>query len=184
MVEIHDNFLDDYYIDYLLEAVDGPGIPWKYHHNVSIPTPGDYDEGWKFGFSHLIFDAKAGINFQDTEGDVWLPAIMKMETQFNLMKGSLMRSRLDMTVRAPKNVLHTPHTDQNFPHYTFILYMKDSDGETIIYNETNRDGPLTIKETIEPKKNRLIFFDGDLVHTGHSPCKTRNRILLNTNFLK
>ena len=32
------------------------------------------------------------------------------------------------------------------------------------------------------KKNKIVFFDGLHYHTGHSPTKTSNRILLNVNF--
>jgi len=96
----------------------------------------------------------------------------------------LTRARLDMTLQAPKKTLHTPHTDQNYPHMSCILYLIDSDGDTVIYNEDKGAEELTILHTVEPRKNRLVIFDGDQMHTGHSPLHHANRILLNLNFMK
>ena len=39
--------------------------------------------------------------------------------------------------------------------------------------------PENIKKTIAPKPGRLVLFNGDYVHTGHSPSEHQTRILLN-----
>ena len=73
-----------------------------------------------------------------------------------------------------------------------------SDGNTVIYNEKydGEDGiystesirrsgitnKLTIKKKIKPKENRLLIFEGLLIHKGHHPSKHNTRILLNSNF--
>jgi hypothetical protein len=89
-----------------------------------------------------------------------------------------------MTLRAPEKTMHTPHTDQNYPHMSCILYLIDSDGDTVIYNEDKGAKELTILHSVEPRKNRLVIFDGDKMHTGHSPLHHPNRILANFNFMK
>ena len=95
---------------------------------------------------------------------------------------SCIRARFDMTLKAPENSIHDPHVDFNDPHYACILYINDSDGDTVIYNQRNLKDKFTIKKTITPKKNRLLFFNGAYCHTGHSPSKHQNRILLNSNY--
>ena len=67
------------------------------------------------------------------------------------------------------------------------LLCHDSDGETIIYDEkstgkTFNYDKMKVKETIQPKANRIVIFDGSLYHTGHSPSKHSNRILINSNY--
>ena len=39
-------------------------------------------------------------------------------------------------------------------------------------------------KSIEIAGNRLVLFDGDLLHTGSSPTKHKNRILINSNYAK
>ena len=72
------------------------------------------------------------------------------------------------------------------PHYAGILYMNDSDGDTVIYKETeeNLDGNYESIYSLSPKKNRLLLFDGSYYHTGHAPSGHNNRILLNFNYRK
>jgi hypothetical protein len=56
-----------------------------------------------------------------------------------------------------------------------VYYVNDSDGDTIFKDS---------KEKITPKANRLIIFDGSLLHTGSSPKNSKTRILLNSNFVR
>ena len=100
-----------------------------------------------------------------------------------------------VTRSSEKKYQHDPHVDIS-PYrpnlITTIFYFTDSDAETIIFNEkqTPADGEkrvwnrseLTVKERILPKENRIIFFNGHYIHTGHSPLNTKHRILLNSNF--
>ena len=58
-----------------------------------------------------------------------------------------------------------------------MLYLNDSDGDTIIFDEN-----FKIKKRITPKKNRVVIFDGITYHTGCHPCKNDKRIVLNVNF--
>ena len=41
---------------------------------------------------------------------------------------------------------------------------------------------LTIDKVVTPKRNRLIIFDGDIIHTGQAPITQNFRHLLNLNF--
>ena len=73
----------------------------------------------------------------------------------------------------------TPQSiDYLFPNTATIFYVNDTDGDTIIYGQDR----LEIKERVSPKANRLVIFDGDILHTGSSPTKHKTRILINSNF--
>ena len=181
MIEIIDNFLDQYYIDYLEELVSHQSIQWTYQNNSSTYTTTDH--GWQHGFSHALFYPPNGITFDSSNGGAWIPAILSMEEKLIGRKNTLKKCRLDLTVKSVPNVLHTPHIDLDVPHLTTILYLNDSDGVTVIYNEKEESIYYTVKKTIEPKKNRLVLFDGEHYHTGHSPSRTSTRILLNSNFV-
>ena len=75
------------------------------------------------------------------------------------------------------------------PHYSAVYYVNDSDGDTIIYDQQFQGNPnppleLTEKRRIDPKANRLLLFNGKYFHTGSSPAKNKNRIIINGNYFK
>ena len=71
---------------------------------------------------------------------------------------------------------NTPHTDYALPHRTMLYYINDSDGCTFFF-ENNK-----IIKKVEPKKGRLVLFDGLIKHAGCHPKKNKNRIVLNINY--
>ena len=181
-MKIIDNFLEPYYFDYLSDCVNNQSFQWKYQKNVSTFSQGD--DGWLHGLSHGLYDPQYGMDFQTEQSEIWIPVILKIEQDLIGKKASLLRARLDMTVKSPPDTIHTPHQDLKQPHWTTIFYLNDADGDTVIYNETERSDNYTVKHIITPKKNRIICFDGSHFHTGHSPSKCSNRILMNSNFIK
>jgi hypothetical protein len=70
-----------------------------------------------------------------------------------------------------------PHIDVDIPHWVFLYYVNDSEGDTVFYdkdfNETKR---------IAPKKGRVAFFDGNIYHSASKP-KSRPRAVININFI-
>jgi hypothetical protein len=81
----------------------------------------------------------------------------------------------------PKSDLPScPHIDNKlFPHGVLLLYLNDSDGDTYIYKENSRE----IKESITPKAGRVVFFDGNQIHSGGTPVKSNIRLVMNVNLL-
>jgi hypothetical protein len=82
----------------------------------------------------------------------------------------------------------------NFPHidkvttcpFTAIYYVNDSDGDTLVFNETyDKDkvyDTVTIKQNVSPKKGRLLIFNSDQLHTSSLPYMSDKRIVINLNF--
>jgi hypothetical protein len=80
-----------------------------------------------------------------------------------------------MTQKARLRVRHnTPfHIDRSDEHWVMIYYVNNSEGKTNLDN--------SIK--INPKKGKLIIFDGNINHCSYLPSKT-DRCVINFNFLK
>jgi hypothetical protein len=69
------------------------------------------------------------------------------------------------------------HRDQNFPHVVCVYYVDDSDGDTLIFDDTKS----VVIQRIQPKKGRAVFFDGLRYHA--SSCPQENlRMIINYNF--
>ena len=194
MVEVYDNFVSPEYFNQLQNYVTGPYQQWYYQSNID--SPGRTNQGFgKHGFDCCI------VRYPNTFTDCYVSGMLStlvMNTKKIVGCDNILRSRLDLTLHKYGDPTASPHVDTNKPHIASIFYFNNSDGNTVIYNEKydgeDCDDPaqsiqqndithkLTIKKEIEPRQNRLVVFDGLLIHRGHYPCKHDTRILLNSNF--
>jgi len=58
-----------------------------------------------------------------------------------------------------------------------IYYVNDSDGDTYL-----KIGKTT--KRISPKKGRVLYFDGSIMHAANHPRKTNKRLIINFNLVK
>tara|TARA_B100002019_G_scaffold60232_1_gene51615 strand:- start:1098 stop:1664 length:567 start_codon:yes stop_codon:yes gene_type:complete len=180
-VTVIDNFLTKSYHEFIHRALTGPNFTWFFQDNISDVDNKSVTLG-NYGFNHWVLNGGS----QDSHLELLLTPLFCQVKDY-LGKVEIFRARIDMTVFNASNHKHTPHVDCSGPHATAIYYVNDSDGETIIYDEkstgkTFNYDKMKIKETIQPKANRIVIFDGSLYHTGHSPSKHSNRILINSNY--
>lgn len=78
----------------------------------------------------------------------------------------------------------TPHVDIETDGYvSMIYYVNDSDGSTVIYNETCDDAehgvPLTVRQKVMPRKNRAVVFESKLYHVAQLPILNSTRWIIN-----
>lgn len=81
---------------------------------------------------------------------------------------------LPLNTQTTNTSIHQDHTEKNY--YTCIIYLNDSDGDTILYNDD-------LKEIarITPKKNTGIIFNSTIQHKAELPTKGP-RVVLNIVF--
>lgn len=123
--------------------------------------------------------------------------VNKVLTNANEKVNTLLRVRLILNTVSDGPYENGVHIDESVPHKTALLYLNDSDGETIIYNEkydhtsnfvpdtyfkANVQQP-TVLEKITAKANKLCIFDGLHYHTGTLPTKTARRVVMNINYI-
>ena len=192
-VQVIDNFLSPTYFEKLQQRViyhpNYPPLPWYYLDSITHESEEDLSS---FGFEHVVVNGDMDIVSNDI--------FMFLSGFYSLLLDvtgttKLLRSRFDMTLYSKNKKRHAPHVDLFFPHVSSILYLTDSDGETVLYDKKTLDydelssltdksfDPLPIKKSVKPKQNRLLIFDGSYIHTGHSPSKYKNRVILNTNLI-
>lgn len=110
---------------------------------------------------------------------------LKLDLKLVRIKANLLLQQPDY----PDNCYHTPHIDWNpdgrdmsvTNHRSFVYYLNDSDGDTILFNETLQDSPteLTVKHRQTPKANTGIFFNSDNYHASVSPKNNKARLVIN-----
>ena len=121
--------------------------------------------------------------------------LKRLENKFSISVEKVINSKINWIFRkdiSQKDHMYPPHTDILEPCWVLIYYVLDSDGETLLFNQTLSDIPpntlvnnyskLTIKQRISPKKGTALLFWSDRYHAGKPPIKNDYRVLINYNF--
>lgn len=83
-------------------------------------------------------------------------------------------ARVFITVPYETNLEHyAPHVDIPGKHTVVIYYVNDADGPTVFFDKAGK-----IVKSVEPKKGRVVIFDGEILHGGGIP-KQGPRCLVN-----
>lgn len=178
MIEVIDDFLPKFIFDRVCLKVMNSEFPW-----TCVPTGHTTDS--HFAFVHNISNYPNGEISELSE----VVASYICE-KFNLRVTQLRIIRFGLTHRESVYTIHKPHVDSIESHKVALLYLNNSDGDTIIYKERYTTGKmpfqnvndLTVDQKITPKPNRLVFFDGDLYHSASTPVNNQLRYAINFNF--
>lgn len=179
MFEILDNLLPKYYLKDLQDYFISSNSEWYFNDNIT--NDDSFSKLGSFGFTLRLFSVGTGY-INSFPGILTRALTFTVQEKIEKFSGeyhSLVRARGDMTLYNPENHRHELHTDMDDKNITAIFYVNTSDGNTLLYD---REGKNLLKE-IEPVENRLLIFDGNLLHTGHSPSKHKCRVLINMNFM-
>lgn len=181
--------------NYIKDVMTGFSFPWVLNKNI---VSGDdcfiNQKNNPPGFNHFFYEHNKSTS---TFFDMVYPIILSLTSQVkNYPINRLIRMRGNLTLANQSKDMEQfmPHIDSFFPHYVAIYYVNDSDGDTIIFNETNDDydsgekdinkiktGPFTINRRVTPKQGKILLFPGNHYHTA-SFCKdTDFRCLININ---
>ena len=66
-----------------------------------------------------------------------------------------------------------------------LFYLNDSDGDTYFYDEHQQEfnNDRKIIDSVTPKANRAVLFDGSILHSSSKPVSFARRISLNINLV-
>lgn len=85
----------------------------------------------------------------------------------------------------PVGNYHLPHTDSyDCETESILYYANESDGDTYIFNEKPPSKELTLKQKIQPKRGRIVFFNSSYYHASSPPRDHDIRLVLNIVFRK
>ena len=198
MIRVIDNLLSDAEADNLLFVAENR-TNWQYFKRTARP----------------------GLTTTDISGDVWDPGHFQSKLKpeegkdyisfgkiiYNAKKECLKgldltqgRTKINFTWRQPEQYSDwyvNPHVDNFDEHYVIVYYLHDSDGDTVIYNETqgwnnctfgatnekNISENLTVAQRVTPVRNRAVIFKGNHLHSVMSPIKSPHRMIVNINLM-
>ena len=144
-------------------------------------------------FSNVVFDYDEGYRSQNA--DILHDAILVACDKAGRKIDTILRIRIGLITGATETLVHDKHVDYCYHHTTGLLYINDTDGDTILYSEKydetsdkgvveQSDGEMSVAKRISPEENKVVFFDGSTFHSSSTPTKTAYRMVVNFNFIE
>lgn len=181
--------------NYIETIMTGFDFPWAFNKNI---VSGDKcfvdDIDNPAGLNHFFYEQNS---FKSTFFDMVYPIILNLQDKINdkdMSRLIRMRANLILKNSAINEDAFMPHIDSFFKHIVAIYYVNDSDGDTIIFNETNENYDpgskdiekissrnFTVKKRIKPEKGKILVFPGNYYHTASFCKKNKFRCVINTN---
>ena len=188
--EIRDNLISKGYQDFLEETFT-EDFPWYYQ----IQSQDEWEEEWvSSNFIHMIYVNSNDHGHTDSPTEIiWQPPLQKTQRYKDIVYPILLQAldrpiRELFRIRAVMNIRgqisdkgYPPHVDLHHPHFTMLYYVNDADGPTRLYDGKHEKSPGKIIAEIEPKKGRVLFMDGNVLHAGTNTT-TNRRMIINFNF--
>lgn len=194
IIEI-ENIIPIDYQNYIHDVLTGGDFPWIFNkHMVSGDDIFLSKKDNPAGFNHYFYEHNKPVSpfFQ-----MIYPLVLSITSNANIPFNRLYRMRANLTLAntdiGEKDWL-LPHIDSFFPHWNVIYYVNDSDGDTILFNETNDDydsgqrdidtiskGNFTVKKRVTPKKGKILAFHGRYYHSVQLSRESKYRCLININ---
>ena len=162
-VTVIDNFLTEKDFKKIQDLLTNDHFPWYFNNFVT--TFKDSNNLNEFQFTHTFFDKLYPRSEYIEHLDPVISALNPV---------SLVRVKANLQTKTDKIIEWCLHTDNNPPLLckTAIYYLNTNNGYTRFESG----------EKIQSKENRMIIFDGDLMHAGTTTTDSKTRILLNFNF--
>lgn len=193
-VTVHDNVLTKSTFNLLKnEIVESMVFPWFRTVTTSYDNPNI--ELHDFSWTHIV------LRNGQPESQIYSllqPLLLSVFDNINEPVEQFLRIRLALQTPVGSMYVNTPHVDDPNPHKTAIIYLNDSDGDTLIYNEKfdptsghsitdykNKvlKNNFTLMNSIKPKANTMCLFDGFHYHSSQKPITHPLRVICNINYI-
>jgi len=178
-----DNFLTEEEMQRFEEEYFSKQIAWRYFEN----TQDNYLDHTGVINTHAEDVPYFSYVPQITDGPIYdlsTQLIKKFTDKHNVDFKGVSRLKFNITPCSPVEKTLYPHVDTHDPHYVFLYYVNDSDGDTFLYEETASDQKLekaTIWKRITPKRGSAFIIDGSHYHSISPPTKNSIRCVFNAN---
>tara|TARA_B100002019_G_C21119913_1_gene522798 strand:+ start:289 stop:816 length:528 start_codon:yes stop_codon:yes gene_type:complete len=164
-----ENFLFQEELDFIDSEILSHNIPWHWN-------PASVTEKFPF-FQHVIIPRDDNTRVVSPLYEFFTTIQNRFCAVCEIPMKKIYRQCINLTFTSDNGEYSEPHIDHDFPHKNMIMYLNDDYemGETVLYNND-----LTISKKIEPKKGKVICFDGSIVHGTRWISRGRRIIFVST----
>jgi len=203
MIDIIDNALPEPIFKKLYNQVIDSDFPWYLSNDINKSrlegseeeNPGLCEDNYSissYQFVHILYDLNSDIKIRSSYFNLFNKVIFNFLENKN-MTGHLYRSKLNLLTNLHKikdnSLYNIPHVDIDIPHFSVLLYLNDSDGDTVIYENKFKGydkvphfDDLVEKKRVTPKAGRVVIFNGKHWHTSNQP-EHNVRCIINYNLV-
>ena len=190
MIKIYDDIVSKDLQDKILNHLKSDDFAWYLYNDTAGPNKELFNHKnikEYLQFNHLFygFDYEKQKSYINSDTKLVDELIDEIITHLKWDKCEIFRVKSNLQTQHSENKLkyfNTPHIDfKILKNIVCLYYVNDSDGDTIFFDNKKK---LNITKKVSPKKGRFIIFDGDILHTGKHPIKSKNRLVININFRK
>lgn len=153
------NFLEKDFFNYLQKTLLSNEFSWYY----STSQVKDKKDGYYFFHNFYCEDR---IN-SGSYNSLIVPILNKL----NIKK--LINARANLVLKKDKQFSSDLHIDHDFEHTTAILYINTNNGYTALEKDVN----------ISCEENKMLIFNGKILHKAVSQTDEDRRIVINFNYL-
>ena len=156
---------------------------WNYSSSISNKS-NDSTDGYYYCFFSIADSKKRSGDQREDMVFFLTQPLYSLTYHLGLQVFKCYESRAFLQKPQGKNIesldgIHVDLVDRNkklIPHWVCLYYVNDSDGDTIFFDENNKE-----IQRVSPKKGRIAFFDGAIPHCTTTP-KDDIRTVLNFDF--
>lgn len=151
------------------------------YENINIVANEDFD-----GTPQMCLEGSFGGAVINPNFDSYSKSLLaKFAMKHHVPVSEVLRTKSTLTF--PKKDLRPDyaHIDYKIPGYVLLIYVVDSDGDTIMYNEKftgEKVSRLTERLRITPKAGKAVLFDNYIYHAVNNPVDSKFRQIINMNF--
>ena len=171
LIKIYDDLIPPYLQDYfelVTLGINGgkedflyPTVPFKAKYESTAR-----DEELQQSPMSFVHVLKSSTALSEHLENFAMPAQAAINHQGMTLK-DIMVARIYITMPHETSLKHyAPHVDLPGEHMVVIYYVNDADGATVFFDNFGN-----IIQEVEPKKGRVLLFDGKIKHGGGIPKK-------------
>ena len=159
-------------------------FPWHYVDDVTAGL--DDDNQGRPGLSHVYveYNDDGSSDLVSNFHDLFIPMLELACGTLEIPTAKILQGRsfMQFPLNLKSDEVDTPHIDldEGHRHIVVLYYVKDSDGDTVIYNERTESDTYTVKQKVTPKEGRVVIFDGGQYHTAEQAVNSV-RCIVNYN---
>ena len=173
MIKVYDDIISPELQEALKDNLFDNSTNWNYLSDITKYPNKDQK---RIGFLHeMVFNGEVLSPLTFHVFSIVTNALVRYKKELDKIIN--IRSFLQLPLNIDTSEVDTPHIDLHSPHLAIVYYVVDSDGDTIIYNETEESDTYTVQQKVTPKQGRVVVFDGRFYHTAEQPTDNKRCII-------
>jgi hypothetical protein len=180
MIKTLENFASEELVNKIEEIVNSHEFPWFWRPSTVHGMNEKGADSKDFQFVHLVYYQGQPQSYLFEQTRELLLCIEKATgfviKDINKIKANLL-PKYELTPQALEEALHIDVEQGESNFMSFVYYVADSDGDTVIYESI--DGALQPKYRKAPKKGTAVYFPSYMWHRATPPKDHKRRLVLN-----